>query len=342
MKRPAILPWIFLATSLYLATTCKAEIPVEPYSSKPTAEEMAFVTRWETVSSGAREGRLGTLRCRSALLVPMRPAEQPRMGQNRNGENRIGRVARRPNPNAFVDLERRPDLARVRDETDRIPGVSRFPVDCACPETTGRPIRRKCMISGESIPVGTRRMGRCRFCTAASDRPAMKTIFNSAARSCTARCGTKRRRIAMDTPTNAAWAQAHSYLIPTDKRSSAIWLPLFNYQTGGDGLITGLGWSGAWRAYFDHQGGGKSTILAGVENFDSILHPGETVRSTLNLALYWKGEMLHVPKHVPPTGSPALFAAYRRKTGRAADFRNRLGRRSVEGASRNYREDQRV
>jgi len=103
----------------------------------------------------------------------------------------------------------------------------------------------------------------------------------------------KRRRIAMDTPSNAAWAQAHSYLIPGDKRSSAIWLPFFNYQTGGDGLITGLGWSGAWRAYFDHQGEGKSTIQAGVENFDSILHPGEMVRSTLNLVLYWHGEMLH-------------------------------------------------
>ncbi|OQC04507.1 MAG: Alpha-galactosidase [Candidatus Hydrogenedentes bacterium ADurb.Bin101] len=103
----------------------------------------------------------------------------------------------------------------------------------------------------------------------------------------------KRRRIAMDTPTNAAWAQAHAYFIPTDKRSSAIWLPFFNYQTGGDGLITALGWSGAWRAYFDHQGEGKSTILAGVENFDSILHPGETVRSPLNMVLYWQGEILH-------------------------------------------------
>ncbi len=44
---------------------------------------------------------------------------------------------------------------------------------------------------------------------------------------------------------------------------------------------------------FRSSGGGKSTILAGVENFDSILHPGESVRSTLNLALYWKGEMQH-------------------------------------------------
>ena len=41
------------------------------------------------------------------------------------------------------------------------------------------------------------------------------------------------------------------------------------------------------------SGGGKSTILAGVENFDSILHPGEMARSTLNLALYWQGELLH-------------------------------------------------
>ena len=93
----------------------------------------------------------------------------------------------------------------------------------------------------------------------------------------------KRRRIPMDTPSNAARARVDSYLYAEDKRSSAIWLPFFNYQTGRDGLITGLGWSGAWRAYYDHQGGGKSTIMAGVENFNSILHPGETARLHLGL-----------------------------------------------------------
>jgi len=103
----------------------------------------------------------------------------------------------------------------------------------------------------------------------------------------------KRRRIPMDTPCNTRWGEIHAYNIPNDHRSSAVWLPFFNYQTGGDGLITGLGWSGAWRAYFDHQGGGASTILAGVENLDTILHPGEAVRSTLNLALYWQGELMH-------------------------------------------------
>ncbi|HOS94399.1 MAG TPA: alpha-galactosidase, partial [Armatimonadota bacterium] len=103
----------------------------------------------------------------------------------------------------------------------------------------------------------------------------------------------KRRRIPMDTPSNTRWGEIHSYNIPNDHRSSAVWLPFFNYQTGGDGLITGLGWSGAWRAYFDHQGGGSSTILAGVENLDTILRPGEAVRSTLNLALYWQGELMH-------------------------------------------------
>ena len=32
----------------------------------------------------------------------------------------------------------------------------------------------------------------------------------------------KRRRIAMDNPSNATWAQANAYLIPRDKRSSAV------------------------------------------------------------------------------------------------------------------------
>ena len=103
----------------------------------------------------------------------------------------------------------------------------------------------------------------------------------------------KRRRVPMDTPCNTRWGETHAYNLPNDHRSSAVWLPFFNYQTGGDGLITGLGWSGAWRAYFDHQGGGASTVLAGVENLDTILHPGEAVRSTLNLVLYWQGELMH-------------------------------------------------
>jgi hypothetical protein len=47
MKRPLTFFGIFLATSLSSATVCKAEIPVEPYSLKPTAAEMAFVAQWK-------------------------------------------------------------------------------------------------------------------------------------------------------------------------------------------------------------------------------------------------------------------------------------------------------
>ena len=46
MKHPLTVLGILLAASLYLATVCEAMIPVEPYSSRPTDDEMAFVTRW--------------------------------------------------------------------------------------------------------------------------------------------------------------------------------------------------------------------------------------------------------------------------------------------------------
>lgn len=46
MKRPVALSWFILASSLYFAAARGAEIPVEPYSSKPTDAEMAFVEQW--------------------------------------------------------------------------------------------------------------------------------------------------------------------------------------------------------------------------------------------------------------------------------------------------------
>ena len=103
----------------------------------------------------------------------------------------------------------------------------------------------------------------------------------------------KARTISMNPDSNIAEANLRSYLLPSDTRSSAHWLPFFNYQTGSDGLIVALGWSGSWRADFRHNGDGNSSVQAGLGKFDSVLHPGETVRAPLVMVLYWTGEMMH-------------------------------------------------
>ena len=52
----------FPATMLFAACVCGAELPVEPYTSRPTASEMAFVTEWKNFllrRGNAHEGRYG-------------------------------------------------------------------------------------------------------------------------------------------------------------------------------------------------------------------------------------------------------------------------------------------
>ncbi|HOD49272.1 MAG TPA: alpha-galactosidase [Candidatus Hydrogenedentes bacterium] len=282
----------FPATMLFSAFASGAEIPVEPYSSQPAASETAFVAQWKQFllkQGDASAGRYAadlpfSFRCgeRSSREWVTIGTANIESGDWRNDGTRTHilswRDAQTPlycemELTEFQDFPAFQWVVRVRNDgqTDSAKVHDFWGIDTCWDAADG------------SMPVLHRSVG----------SPGHEDDFHFMSEVMHNSMWDKRRRIAMDTPSNAAWAQAHSYLIPNDRRSSAIWLPFFNYQTGGDGLIAGLGWSGAWRAYFDHQGNGKSTIQAGVENFDSILHPGETARSTLNLVLYWQGEMLH-------------------------------------------------
>lgn len=105
---------------------------------------------------------------------------------------------------------------------------------------------------------------------------------------------TDRRKVRMDAQNNAALFSAqNNVLIANDSRPSAVWLPFFNYQTGNDGILVGLGWNGRWFAEFDHQGKGKTNIAAGMEFLNTKLLPGESIRSPLVLIAYWSGEPMH-------------------------------------------------
>lgn len=274
------------------AASHAAEAPVEPYSSRPTAGEAAFVAQWKQFLLGAGDAnaeryvpdlpfsfRCGERSSREWVRIETATVES---GDWHEDKTRTHVLRWNDDQTAlhcemtlreFRDFPALEWVVRVRNDGDGDSAKVRdfWGIDTYWHATDG------------ATPMLHRSVG----------SPGHEDDFQFMSEFMHRSMWEKRRRVCMDTPSNAAWAETHSYHLPRDKRSSAIWLPFFNYQTGADGLILGLGWSGAWRAYFDHQGDGKSTILAGVENFDSILHPGETVRSTLNLALYWQGELLH-------------------------------------------------
>ncbi|MBN1343392.1 MAG: alpha-galactosidase, partial [Phycisphaerae bacterium] len=283
---------LLLTTVLFSAFACGGEIPVEPYSSKPTASETAFVEQWKHFilrQGDASAGRYVTdlpfsFKCgeRSSREWVRIETAKIASGNWRDDNTRTHVLSWKDGQTAltcemklteFRGLPAFQWVVRVRNDgqTDSAKIHDFWGIDTCW------------NAAGGSMPILHRSVGSPGH---EDDFYLMSEIMHDS-------MWRKPRRIAMDTPTNTRWGQTHAYLIPSDKRSSAVWLPFFNYQTGGDGLITGLGWSGAWRAYFDHKGDGKSTILAGVENLDSILHPGETVRSTLNLVLYWQGEVMH-------------------------------------------------
>ena len=72
-RLPAVV-WFFLTPFLYAATICAAEPVVEPYTSRPTAAEMAFVAQWK--SSLLRQGQADSKRYVADLPFSFRCAQR--------------------------------------------------------------------------------------------------------------------------------------------------------------------------------------------------------------------------------------------------------------------------
>jgi alpha-galactosidase len=72
-------------------------------------------------------------------------------------------------------------------------------------------------------------------------------------------------------------------------RSSNAWLPFFNLQTGRNGVIIGIGWSGQWAAEFARPVSNRIRICAGQELTRLKLHPGEEIRTPRIALLFWDG-----------------------------------------------------
>jgi len=76
---------------------------------------------------------------------------------------------------------------------------------------------------------------------------------------------------------------------PLRGKSSEGVAPFFNLQFGGGGVITSIGWSGAWNAAVERQADGRLHLKAGLQNLHLKLHPSESIRSPRILQLYWFG-----------------------------------------------------
>ena len=280
------------ATMLASSLAGSAAVSVEPYSSRPTSDEMAFAEEWKRFLLGQGPAATGrytadlpfSFKCGDRSSREWVRIETARIesGEWEAGGTRTHVLAWHDSQTSLACEMRLKEfggfpafqwVVQVRNEGSGDSGRIHdfWGLDTSWNAADG------------SMPVLHRSVG----------SPGHEDDFRFQSEIMHNSMWDRRRRIAMDTPTNTRWGETQAYHLPNDRRSSAVWLPFFNYQTGGDGLITGLGWSGAWRAYFDHQGNGASTILAGVENLDTVLRPGEVVRSTLNLALYWQGELMH-------------------------------------------------
>jgi alpha-galactosidase len=76
---------------------------------------------------------------------------------------------------------------------------------------------------------------------------------------------------------------------PGGGRSSSDYLPFFNLEWKGGGVVVGIGWSGEWAASFIHDTGPEFRARAGMALTHLKLEPGERIRTPRILTLFWEG-----------------------------------------------------
>jgi len=108
------------------------------------------------------------------------------------------------------------------------------------------------------------------------------------------------------------------HLEPGGGRSSSEFLPFFNIEGGGEGVVVAIGWSGEWAATFIHpEEGADFQVQAGMALTHLKLHPDEEIRAPRILTLFWQGEWLRgnnllrqfiLAHHRPAAGGKPLYA----------------------------------
>ena len=81
------------------------------------------------------------------------------------------------------------------------------------------------------------------------------------------------------------------HLEPGGGRSSSEFLPFFNIEAKGEGVVVAIGWSGEWAATYSHpEPGAPFQVQAGMALTHLKLHAGEEIRTPRILTLFWQGE----------------------------------------------------
>ncbi len=68
-------------------------------------------------------------------------------------------------------------------------------------------------------------------------------------------------------------------------------LPFFNLQTGNQGVIAAIGWTGDWKADFLYAKDGKTIgMKSGMKRTHLVLHPGEEIQTPRIVLMSWTGD----------------------------------------------------
>jgi alpha-galactosidase len=79
-------------------------------------------------------------------------------------------------------------------------------------------------------------------------------------------------------------------------RSSALWMPYFNLEMPGGGVLGGIGWTGQWAMTCERGADSEQKSIrlsAGMEKTHLTLYPGEEIRTPSILLVFWKGNLTH-------------------------------------------------
>ncbi len=92
--------------------------------------------------------------------------------------------------------------------------------------------------------------------------------------------------------TTTMGAGASKRFAPNAGRSSDPWLPYFNLEWPGGGLLVAVGWPGQWAAQFTRDTTDGIRIRAGQETTRLRLHAGEEIRSPLMVLQFYEGDWI--------------------------------------------------
>ena len=77
--------------------------------------------------------------------------------------------------------------------------------------------------------------------------------------------------------------------VSSNGRATHIVFPYFDLVHGNGGTLLAIGWAGTWMSEFTSEGSTTVWKAGNCNNFDSVIMPGEKIRSALIVMLPYKG-----------------------------------------------------